>query len=161
MSSEAHRLRRGGGGGGVFGLYYTQGLKFTFCHFRGWLWKASGDIEKQWRTARRIEVRYSMFAAQFSICCSVSHLFFPMFSIQGSLLNVRRSQFAALFAICLVIRCAVCHSPHLSYSFFPIFAIQASLFNVRRAISHSHSPFANRRAIRCRFSMSPYAFHRW
>ena len=110
---------------------------------------------REWRTARRIEVRYSMFATPFSIRCAVSYLFFPMFSIQGSLFNVRRavrhsprhslrrSPFAAPFAI----RCAVRHSPR---RFLCIFAIQTSLFNVRRAVSHSqfaihqspsHSPF--------------------
>ena len=81
-------------------------------HHSPLLWKASGDIEKhsEWRTARRFEVRYSMFAAPFAI---------------------RR-------AIRLVIRHAVRHSPRRS----PIV-----------------EPFAIRRAIRCRFSMSPDAFH--
>ena len=66
------------------------------------VWKASGNIEKQqrMRTARRIEVRYSIFATPFSIRCAVSYLFVPMFSIQGSLFNVRRA-----------IRRAVRHSP--------------------------------------------------
>ena len=131
--------------------------------------KRQGTLENnsEWRTARRIEVSYSMFATPFSIRCAVSYLFFPMFSIQGSLFNVRRavshsprrspfasssesprrSPFAAPFAI----RRAVRHSPrhslrHSPRRFLFIFAIQTSLFNVRRAVSHSQ--FANRRAIR-------------
>ena len=42
----------------------------------------------EWRKARRIEVRYSMFAAPFSIRCAVSYLFFPMFSIQGGVYTI-------------------------------------------------------------------------
>ena len=77
------------------------------------------------------EVRYSMFAVPFSICCAVSYLFVPMFSIQGSLINVCRAvRLVIRRAVRLVIRCAV------SYSFPSIFAIQISLFNVRRAVSH-------------------------
>ena len=99
----------------------------------------------EWRTARRIDVRYSMFAAPFSIRCAVSYLCFPMFSIQGSLFNLRRAvrhsphlspfarrlPFAAPFAIRLVIRCAVRHSPrHFLFIFhnfrYSNFAIQCS-----------------------------------
>ena len=61
-------------------------------------------------------------------------------------------------AIRLVIRCSVRHLSLHFHSFSTIFGIQTSLLKVRRAVSHSQ--FTIRRAIRCRFSMSPDAFHR-
>ena len=135
--------------------------------------KRQGTLKNnsEWRTARRIEVRYSMFAAPFSIRCAVSYLFFPMFSIQGSLFNVRRavrysprrspfvSSFAAPFAAPFAIRRAVRHSPHHSQrrspfaAPFPIHFPQFSLFKLRYSmfaapLAIRSSPFANRRAIR-------------
>ena len=99
----------------------------------------------------------------------VSNVLYSRFAIQWS---PRRSQFAAPFAICIVIRRAIRNWPRrspfassfaatfairraVSNSFSLIFAIQTSLFNVRRAVSHSHSPFANRRAIRRAIRHSP------
>ena len=131
----------------------------------GWYGKRQGTLKNnsEWRTARRIEVRYSMFATPFSIRCAVSYLFLKMFSIQGSLFNVRRavrqsprrSPFASSFATPFAIRRTV------SYS-FSLFKLRYSIFAAPLAIRSS--PFVNRRAIRrtirCRFSMSPDAFHR-
>ena len=155
--------------------------------FYGKYGKRQGTLKNnsEWRTARRIEVRYPMFAAQFSIRCAVSHLFCPMFSVQGSLFNGRRavrnsrrrSPFASSFAAPFAIRRAVRHSPRHSLrrspfaAPFPIHFPQFSLFKLRYSmfaaplairihLSPITEPFAIRRAIRCRFSMSPDAFHR-
>ena len=98
----------------------------------------------------------TMFAAPFSIRCAVSCLCFPMFAVQGSLCNVRRA-----------VRIAVRHSPRHSsrqsprHFLFILPNCRYSMFAAPLAIRSS--PFANRRAIRrairCRFSMSPDAFH--
>ena len=119
------------------------------------------DIEKRQRMANgpANEVRYSMFAAPFSIRCTVSYLFVPIFTIQGSLFNVRRavrhsprrSPFASSFAAPFAIR-----PP------FPIYFPHFLLFNVRYAmfaapLAIRSSPFANRRTIRR--AMSRDAFH--
>ena len=83
-----------------------------------YLWKASGDIEKQQRTAwRRVANR-------------------------GLLFNVRHSP---------------CHSPHHSLRYSPHRFLLISLFKLR--YSMFAAPLAIRRAIRCRFSMSPDAFY--
>ena len=114
--------------------------------------KRQGTLKNnsEWRTARRIEVRYLMFAVPFSIRCAVSYVFVPMFSIQGSLFKVRHSPRHSPRRSPFASSCAAPFAA-ISYSFSTIFAIQTSLFNVRHAVSHSqfsicqspsHSPFA-------------------
>ena len=141
--------------------------------------KRQGTLKNnsEWRTARRIEVHYSMFATPFSIRCAVSYLFNVLYSRFAIQYSPRRSPFAAPFAIRLVIRRAVRravrHSPRHSLrrspfaAPFPIhfrysnFAIQCSPRRYPFAVRHSSiaEPCAIRRAIHCRFSMSPDAFH--
>ena len=121
----------------------------------GFLWKASGDIEKRQRMANgpANEVRHSMFAAPFSIRCAVSYLFFFIFAI----FQVRYSMFAAPFAIRRAIDRTffLFISPNFRYSRLAIQCFAAPL-----AIRQSPEPFAAPFAVR-RFSMSPNAFHRF
>ena len=116
-------------------------------------------------------IQCSPFAIRRSPRHSPRHLplaeSFHIHCFQCSLFNVHYSMFASPFAI----RRTICHSPHyspLAATFAVhrsprrslrrfIFIFQCSLFKVR--YSMFAEPFTIRRAINCRFSMSPDAFH--
>ena len=102
------------------------------------------------------KVRYSM-VAPFAICLvirrAVRHL--PRHS-------PRRSPFAAPFAIRRAVRHSLRRSPFaapfpIHFPQFSLFKLRYSMFAAPLAIRIHLSPI--RRAVRCRFSMSPDAFH--
>ena len=106
--------------------------------------KRQGTLKNsEWRTARRM---------RFAIQCSprrspfaASYLFFPMFSIQGSLFNVHRSVVAAPFASTLAAHRAIRHWQR-RFLFLFFFNFRYSMFAIHFRRTVRHSPFAIRRS---------------